>query len=217
MTAPESDNRARIKAAAFQLFREYGFRLTSYTKIAEASGLGRPLVQYYFPKKEDLATEFVVSILENASKLVNGSNGASPDPMAYVTQLGQVYYSFLLQDASMRRLTQELISNRQITSRVTAANADYTIPLFAHAQPNRELLRLSSIKATGGVYELLFIGLEAGQSFDPGNLSIQNTSCFAATALGASYHATMEDLAGTLLPADEIRSICDELVRRMFG
>lgn len=208
-----TDNRTLIKTAAFRLFHECGYRLTSYSKIAEASGLGRPLVQYYFPKKEDLATEYVLSILKETSTFVS----SNPNALAYLTQIGQVYYAFLLADDDMRRLTQDLLSSRQVTSRVTMANAEYTIPAFADTQSDAEALRQASIQATGGIYEMLFIGLEQGQDFNPASLSAKNTAVFAAIALGRDYKQTLEELQNAYLPSDKIASICNTLNRRIFS
>lgn len=208
-----SDNRIAIRNAAFKLFRECGYRLTSYSKIAETCGLGRPLVQYYFPKKEDLATEFVLSILRETSALVEPAE----DPLVNVTLLGQVYYSFLLSDENMKRLTLDLLSSRQVTGRVTAVNAEYTIPPFADMQQSQEILRHASIRATGGIYELLFIGLENGQPFDPGKLSTQNTAAFAAMALGHNYDTVLKDLENQLLSTAQVASICKKLSGRIFA
>lgn len=211
--APAPGNRERIETAAFGLFRECGYRLTSYSKIAEASGVGRPLVQYYFPKKEDLATGFVLTIMRETSMLVD----AADEPLVSVTRLGQVYYSFLLADAPMKRLTLDLLSSRQVTSRVTAANAEYTIPAFQGMQGNPEILRQASIRATGGIYELLFIGLENNQEFDPGMLSAQNTAAFASIAMDADYHAVLSSLENKLLDQQTVAAICEKLNGRIFG
>ena len=212
-----TDNRRRITSAAFQLFRECGYRLTSYSKIAERSEMGRPLVQYYFPKKEDLATEFVLSILDEASRFATPLGDGLANPLVNATRMGHIYYSFLLGTPEMRRLTLDLLASRQVTSRVTIVNAEYTIHGFPEAQSDAAQLRESSIRATGGIYEIVFAKLETGQQLDPAQLSMQNTAAFAAFALGKGYDETIEDLVGSLMDTDEVERICVELSRRIFG
>ncbi len=212
-----ADKRAEIERAAFRLFRESGYRLTSYTRIAEESGVGRPLVQYYFPKKEDLATGFVFRMLAAVSESVDATGQASEQPYGYLTQLGQVYYSFLLKDANMRRLTLDLFANRQVTSQVIEANVTYTLPFVKPGGASDPALADASIKATGGVYELVFRGLSRGQELDPADLSVQNTAAFMALSSRVTYEDAKSQIKGQLLADETIRSIFPKLSEALFG
>ncbi len=47
-------NRARILEAALDVFSQHGYRGTTLDQIAEASGLSKPNILYYFDGKEDI-------------------------------------------------------------------------------------------------------------------------------------------------------------------
>ncbi|MCD8317095.1 MAG: TetR/AcrR family transcriptional regulator, partial [Eggerthellaceae bacterium] len=53
----------RIEETAFRLFTEYGYDKTSYSMIARECGISKNLVQYYFKKKELLATSFMETVI----------------------------------------------------------------------------------------------------------------------------------------------------------
>ncbi len=212
-----SDKRAKVERAAYQLFRELGYRLTSYTRISEKSEVNRPLVQYYFPKKEDLATSFILRMLDAVSRLVDETGKASALPLGYLTQLGQVYYSFILKDPDMRRLTLDLFESRQVTSKVIEANAAYTLPyLDADGSSDPKLVN-ASVKATGGVYELVFRGLSRGQELDPADLSVQNTAAFMTLSSDIAYQEAKSQLEGQLLDEETVRDISSKLSKALFG
>ncbi|GJM73265.1 hypothetical protein HMSSN036_54810 [Paenibacillus macerans] len=59
--------------AAFQLFQEKGFALTTIDEIAKASGMTKPSFYKYFPSKEDLLLE-VLEILPKSWR--NRSSGS---------------------------------------------------------------------------------------------------------------------------------------------
>lgn len=208
------DNRGLIEAAAFRLFREVGYRLTSYSKIAEESGLGRPLVQYYFPKKEDLATGFILRVLEEITTLVKQPDDISN--LGYITRVGQVYYSFLLADEAMRRLTLDLLSSRQMTSRVIEANTMYTVPFVVEGGADDERMVEASIKAVGGVYELMFRSLDLHVDQDPSDLSAQNVAAFMVFAFGREYGAALAALRPEMLSLPETERLRVELENRIF-
>ena len=214
---PDRDNRTIIESAAYKLFRETGYKLTSYTAIAEASGVGRPLVQYYFPKKDDLATSFILKVLESITGLVDATGKASPSPQGRIAQLGQVYYAFLLSDEQMRRLALDLFSSRQVTGKVIEANAVYTIPLLGSAAEDDEQLVEASVKATGGVYELMFRGLEKGLSLDPADLAVQNVAAFLAFSSRQGYEEAVGMLKSELLDDKTVKRILPKLSQAIFG
>lgn len=214
---PEQDNRSTIESAAYRLFRKVGYKLTSYTMIAEESGVGRPLVQYYFPKKDDIAMSFILRILNSIEGIMGSSGKASQIPQGRVAQLGQVYYAFLLSSDEMKRLALDLLTSRQVTSRVIEANASYTIPLLGSSPGDGSRLVESSVKATGGVYELMFRGLERGVPLDPADLALQNTAAFMAFSTDTSYEKAMHLLEPELLSEREVGNMLPEVAGAVFG
>ncbi|MDU5951260.1 MAG: helix-turn-helix domain-containing protein, partial [Paenibacillus macerans] len=56
--------------AAFQLFQEKGFVLTTIDEIAKASGMTKPSFYKYFPSKEDLLLEVLEIFTEELEEQV---------------------------------------------------------------------------------------------------------------------------------------------------
>ena len=213
----EQDNREIIESTAYRLFRKIGYKLTSYTMIAEESGIGRPLVQYYFPKKDDIATSFIFRVLGSIVDLVDSAGKSSQLPQGRLVQLGQMYYAFLLSSDEMKRLTLDLFSSRQVTSKVIEANATYTLPILNSADDDSTRLVEASVKATGGVYELMFRGLERELPLDPTDLALQNTAAFMAFSSDMGYEEAANLLKLELLDEGTVDSMMPELAKAIFG
>ena len=60
MTKPptriQQRNRTAILSAGLDVFSQFGFRGTTLDQIAEAAGLSKPNLLYYFPSKEAIHT-----------------------------------------------------------------------------------------------------------------------------------------------------------------
>ncbi len=63
-TRIQEKNRSAILDAGLEVFSQYGFRGTTLDQIAEAAGLSKPNLLYYFPSKEAIHTELLESLLE---------------------------------------------------------------------------------------------------------------------------------------------------------
>ncbi len=68
MTKPptriQQRNRAAIMSAGLEMFSQFGFRGTTLDQIAEAAGLSKPNLLYYFPSKEAIYTALLERLLE---------------------------------------------------------------------------------------------------------------------------------------------------------
>lgn len=58
-------NRTAILDAGLEVFSQYGFRGSTLDQIAEAAGLSKPNLLYYFPSKEAVHTALLERLLEN--------------------------------------------------------------------------------------------------------------------------------------------------------
>ena len=63
-TRIQQKNRAAILAAGLDAFSQYGFRGTTLDQIAEAAGLSKPNLLYYFPSKDAIYTALLERLLE---------------------------------------------------------------------------------------------------------------------------------------------------------
>nr|WP_089996149.1 TetR family transcriptional regulator C-terminal domain-containing protein [Cognatiyoonia koreensis] len=62
-TRIQEKNRSVILAAGLEVFSQYGFRGTTLDQIADAAGLSKPNVLYYFASKEAIYTELLTELL----------------------------------------------------------------------------------------------------------------------------------------------------------
>ncbi len=63
-TRIQEKNRSAILEAGLDVFSQYGFRGTTLDQIAEAAGLSKPNLLYYFPSKEAIHAELLETLLE---------------------------------------------------------------------------------------------------------------------------------------------------------
>lgn len=64
MTRIQQRNREAILAGALTVFSTHGFRGSTIDQIAEAAGLSKPNVLYYFASKDDLHKTLLTTLLE---------------------------------------------------------------------------------------------------------------------------------------------------------
>ncbi|GAB4169006.1 MAG: TetR/AcrR family transcriptional regulator [Calditrichia bacterium] len=71
---PNQDKKYEIKNAARQLFHRFGLHKTNMDDIAQAAGMAKPTLYYYYKSKEDLFNEIVledsIEFLNNIQKQV---------------------------------------------------------------------------------------------------------------------------------------------------
>ena len=87
LTRIQEKNHAVIMAAGLEVFSKFGFRGATLDMVAEAAGLSKPNVLYYFPSKEAIYTGLLVRLLENWLEPLNQLN---PDGQPVEELLGYV-------------------------------------------------------------------------------------------------------------------------------
>ncbi|ACV23758.1 transcriptional repressor BetI [Slackia heliotrinireducens] len=218
-SSEEQTSREQIQSAAFKLMLEEGYKQANYTRISAESGQGRPLVQYYFPKKEDMAVALVLEILRGIAKALETADVPGEAPELRIMHMGQVYYSFLLRDAQTTSLTFDLLSDRGITGRIVKVNAEESLPLYSVGQDEDAAvaMREASIKATGGVYEMLWLRIKEKTPVDPADLSAQNTAAFLALVGASPYVAAYDRLMAEKIDQAVVDSLVESVRRGMLA
>jgi len=79
-TRIQQKNQALIMSAGLDVFSRYGFRGSTLDQVAEAAGLSKPNVLYYFKSKEAIYTALLVRLLENWLEPLHQMNDAG-DPV----------------------------------------------------------------------------------------------------------------------------------------
>lgn len=71
LTAPkpatriQKKNQSAIMTAGLEVFSQFGFRGSTLDQVAEAAGLSKPNLLYYFPSKDAIYTALLARLLEN--------------------------------------------------------------------------------------------------------------------------------------------------------
>jgi AcrR family transcriptional regulator len=65
-----TDTRARIQAAALELFAEHGYDKTSLRELAERLGLTKAALYYHFNSKEDIAVSLLESLIDDIDAII---------------------------------------------------------------------------------------------------------------------------------------------------
>ena len=86
-TRIQQRNRAAILSAGLDVFSQFGFRGTTLDQIAEAAGLSKPNLLYYFPSKEEIHAALLERLLEtwlDPLKALDPQGEPVEEIMAYV-------------------------------------------------------------------------------------------------------------------------------------
>ena len=85
-TRIQQRNRAAILTAGLDVFSQFGFRGATLDQIADAAGLSKPNLLYYFPSKESIHAALLERLLEtwlDPLKAMDGSGDPIPEIMGY--------------------------------------------------------------------------------------------------------------------------------------
>jgi AcrR family transcriptional regulator len=167
-----------IMKAALDMFAEYGFEGTSTRQIAAAAGLEQGHLSYYFPSKEHLWREMLVSFQDAFYAVIDGALAAAPDGPA-VERARAVLPPFLRHFANNGKLARIMLQQFSVSS----PRHDWVIDTFA--RPIWERLRplFEQLEAEGAL---------AGIGAAPGYFTIVGA---AVTVFGSS--AEVHRVAGT--------------------
>lgn len=83
----QTRNRERIMTAALDVFSQHGFRGSTLDQIADAAGLSKPNILYYFSGKEDIYTTLLNRMLSSWSdplRAMDENGDPIPEILAYV-------------------------------------------------------------------------------------------------------------------------------------
>jgi TetR/AcrR family transcriptional regulator len=64
-TRIQQKNQAAIMTAGLEVFSQFGFRGSTLDQVADAAGLSKPNLLYYFPSKDAIYTALLARLLEN--------------------------------------------------------------------------------------------------------------------------------------------------------
>lgn len=93
--------------SAKDVYKKIGYRGSTFQMIVDKSGVSRSLINYYFPKKQDVLVAFLGSYLDN---IVDTVSERYPDDSILVYMLSiALYNKNMLKDESARKFNNDVI------------------------------------------------------------------------------------------------------------
>ena len=102
---PENGStKERIEEKAVALFSDRGYDATSMREIAEAAGVTKPVIYYYFKNKEQLCHHVICSGLEEFRRnLQRVCNVQSSDILKQIIRMVQIHFDFCQKHIELMR------------------------------------------------------------------------------------------------------------------
>jgi AcrR family transcriptional regulator len=101
--------RERIEQEAIAIFSEKGYDATSMRELAEASGVTKPVIYYYFKNKENLCHSLIRSGLEEfRQRMESVCNSDGTDVFADIVRLVQSHFDFCKGNTEFMRFIHAL-------------------------------------------------------------------------------------------------------------
>lgn len=105
----QKKNHAAILAAGLQVFSQFGFRGSTLDQIADAAGMSKPNMLYYFASKDDIYITLLARLLEDWMKPVYAINPAG-DPVEEILKYARLKLEMSrLYPAESRLFANEII------------------------------------------------------------------------------------------------------------
>lgn len=120
------DAKERIRSVSIRLFSQKGYDATRVSEIAQAAGVNKALIYYYFKNKEEILDDLIGSLFDHAASIVmdyihsgilsmieSGALDIEPDRFHFIDR--DALQSFLDQmDAYQEQLLDFILKNRAL-------------------------------------------------------------------------------------------------------
>ncbi|MGI6535798.1 MAG: TetR/AcrR family transcriptional regulator [Eggerthellaceae bacterium] len=202
--------------ATYRSLIQRGFDDTSYRSIAEETGRQRSLVQYYFPKKEDMATSFLQQLTRLQEQyLANRLEMGKDDFIAYQYTLAQLHYFFLTSTPQMQRLVRQMLTHRSVISEIIENELDWTADYLADRHVDIEDAETTVVVTLGGIYELLYYRLRKDRPINAEALARQAIlNMYSGSAAASELEKT---LAAHRLTHEQLLAANHEVMNELVG
>ena len=81
-TRIQQRNTGAILDAALEVFSQFGYRGSTLDQIAQASGLSKPNLLYYFPSKEAIHVELLSGLMDVVAGPASRTGPVDGDPLS---------------------------------------------------------------------------------------------------------------------------------------
>lgn len=171
MARPENiELKKQIVDVAFDQFTTRGYSAVSYSDIAAGAATTKGLVQYYFKKKEDIATAVMELVLTNCIEELGysqDSEGLSLETFNHLYKIGQRFFAFFMGSEGAKLFLRDIVGSMKLTENVLAFNLSWAMSYAKQSDKiNDPEVSDSVIVSMGGFYSLLYHCLTNDLDFD---------------------------------------------------
>jgi AcrR family transcriptional regulator len=152
-----SFQRKNILKNSFDLFKSKGYNNTTTREIAQASGIRKGLLHYYYNQKEDIIIEIYDNILTSLNNLVDREHSDKINGCTYYAVLNILYFRTM----SSRPYLTDLLSEMMLSHNLTQIKIEKSVKSCFRIIQKYKLditeyqLFLATIVAAGAEAELL--------------------------------------------------------------
>ncbi len=222
MPRPRNDEiREKVLIAFWKSFQEEGYEAASYGRIAKELKINKALVQYHYPKKEQIAIALMERLLSESEDVLHiDRTGNIAQDFASLYRIGQTFFAFLLQKKGYRQFLYDVIKSRDLTEDVLAFDLSWALQFVTIDIPdssesaNADVDR-SVILRMGGFYELLYHCLKNDLPFDV-SAGLNDVLVAFIVALGYTKEQATEFLAPGMMDEAELESAVSVLNERLL-
>ncbi|ODN31012.1 TetR/AcrR family transcriptional regulator [Fervidobacterium thailandense] len=126
-TVKENETRKRIIEAARKLFSEKGFEGVSMEDIAQASGVRKSLIYYYFPSKEVLFEEIWIQIIDELENELFAESESDGNITRMIKRIIRKYIDFVMNKEELSKLiARERLNVMESKSQLERAKIKYS-------------------------------------------------------------------------------------------
>lgn len=212
---PEIESKSQIRAAAYHLMWSRGYDEASYTAIADACGLGRPLVQKHFPKKEQLLYELMEDVIVSCIAVLEERGLLGEHAGADLLKATQLFYSVLLRDEETRNLAQYSLKQEGTSVMVATIKARYARMLGLGDDLGQ--LRDSIVWVMGGMGQVIADKMSRSEMLDANDFAVQTTTALLVINEDARFSEMREALTAELLDTESVGNMAEAVLDRVLG
>lgn len=212
-TEKYEEKQESIARAAFRLFREKGFVKTSVKDIADAAGIKKALVRYYFPKKDSFEDLFLTRNLDIANGFVEELGIPDLDVMKRIYLLGFFELYYVCKHETMLKLGKDIMESRELTRYIQKTILTWV--LNHNDIPEQEQQKLSDgiLYAIGAAFEFIYFHMMEELPFD-----IREVFHVAVNIMETITQYPMElPEVEQWMPEEWLKEKCREMDKAMFG
>ena len=202
---------------ARKLFAEKGYAATSYADIAEACGVAKTNVQQHFPSKDLFLSDLYEDMLDELDAFLDESGERTDNYYVNLYRIGQLLFGFLLGSDAMKQFTMDVISHRELTS--TMIDLEVRWATSYEVGFSKEELRSFAddiAMIMGGIYELLYRKLRAGEELTPEEIQTRIMGQFAYLR-GLPPEEIKALFPPDLIPPEEYEAASAHLQQKLFS